>query len=449
MFDQLSQRLLRTLKNLRGQGRLSEDNIAATLREIRIALLEADVALPVVRDFIERVRGRAIGREVMSSLTPGQALIGIVRDELVAVLGSADAALRLDGQRPAVVLLAGLQGSGKTTTAAKLARWIRERQRRSVLLASCDVYRPAAIEQLSRLAADLHLDCLPVSPGQDPLAIAGHALAQARRGYDALIVDSAGRLHVDDGMMQEIKALQKILAPIETLFVADSMMGQDALQAARAFGAALDLTGIILTKIDGDARGGAALSIRQVTGRPIKFIGIGEKPDDLAPFHPDRIAARILGMGDVLSLIEEVELKTDQDKARRLAGKLRKGKGFDLEDFRDQLREMRKLGGLGALLDKLPGFAQLPAPALQELDERKFVRIEAIIDSMTPQERHRPELVDGSRRRRIAAGSGTSVQEVSRLLKQFGRMQKALKRLAGRGLTVGLAGTPGPRWPRG
>lgn len=454
MFDNLSDRLGRVLKDLRGQGRITEDNIADAMREVRMALLEADVALPVAKDFIQHVRERAVGREVAGSLTPGQAVIGIVHEELIALMGDTAEPLQLNAAPPAVILLAGLQGAGKTTTAVKLAKWIEREQKRSVKLVSCDVYRPAAIEQLKTVAGQAGIDCLPSDANQKPEAIADTAVAAAKRaGTEVLIVDTAGRLHVDEDMMAEIRSLYARLAPVETLFVVDSMMGQDAVNAARAFGEALPLTGVILTKIDGDARGGAALSVRKVTGKPIKFLGSGEKFDDLQTFYPDRIASRILGMGDVLSLIEEVERKTDAEQAKKMAQKFKRG-GFDLSDFRAQLHEMNRMGGIGSLLDKLPGVSQLPQAAMQQIDDRKFMRLGAIIDSMTPQERSRPEIINGSRKKRIAAGSGTSIQEVNRLLKQFGQMQKTMKRMKRKGglqkMLRGMGGQGGlpPGFPR-
>ncbi len=435
MFDNLSERLARTLKNLRGQGRLTEQNIKDTLREVRMALLEADVALPVVRDFIARIRERAVGREVMTSLSPGQVLIKIVKEELVEVMGAANEELNLAAQPPAVILMAGLQGSGKTTTTGKLARWLRERQKRSVMVVSADVYRPAAIQQLKTIASQVGAEFFPSDPGQQPVEIARAALQQARTSFmDVLIVDTAGRLHVDAEMMDEVKRLHRELDPVETLFVVDSMTGQDAANTARAFNEQLELTGVILTKADGDARGGAALSIRQITGKPIKFLGVGEKVGALEPFHPERVASRILGMGDVLSLIEEVEQKVDKAQARKLAHKIKKGKGFDLEDFRAQLQQMKKMGGVAGMLDKLPGMGNLPAGVKEKVNDRDLARLEAIINSMTVRERQRPEIIKGSRKRRIASGSGTQVQDVNRLLKQFKQMQKMMKKMSGGGM---------------
>ncbi len=435
MFDNLSERLARTLKNLRGQGRLTEENIKDTLREVRMALLEADVALPVVKDFIARIRERAVGKEVMTSLSPGQALIKIVKEELIQVMGEANEALDLAAQPPAVILMAGLQGSGKTTTTGKLARWLKERQKKSVMVVSADVYRPAAIKQLETVASQVGAEFFPSDASQQPVEIARAALHQARtRFVDVLIVDTAGRLHVDDEMMEEVRRLHEVLSPVETLFVVDSMTGQDAANTAKAFNEQLALTGVILTKADGDARGGAALSIRQITGKPIKFLGVGEKTNALEPFHPERVASRILGMGDVLTLIEEVEQKVDKKEAERLARKIKKGKGFDLEDFRAQLQQMKKMGGIAGMLDKLPGMGNLPAGVKEKVNDRDMARLEAIINSMTPGERRHPELIKGSRKRRIAAGSGTQVQDVNRLLKQFKQMQKMMKKMSGGGM---------------
>ncbi|HHL45428.1 MAG TPA: signal recognition particle protein [Gammaproteobacteria bacterium] len=449
MFDNLSERLARTLKNLRGQGRLTEDNIKETLREVRMALLEADVALPVVRDFIARIRERAVGKEVMTSLSPGQALIKVVKDELVKVMGEANEELNLAAQPPAVVLMAGLQGSGKTTTTGKLARWLKERQNRSVMVVSADVYRPAAIKQLETVASQVGAEFFPSEASQDPVAIVRSALQQARtRFVDVLIVDTAGRLHVDAEMMDEVKQLHKELNPVETLFVVDSMTGQDAANTAKAFNEQLALTGVILTKADGDARGGAALSIRQITGKPIKFLGVGEKNTALEPFHPERVASRILGMGDVLSLIEEVEHKVDKVEAEKLARKIKKGKGFDLEDFRAQLQQMKKMGGITGMLDKLPGMGNLPAGVKDKVNDGDMARLEAIINSMTARERQHPELIKGSRKRRIANGSGTQVQDVNRLLKQFKQMQKMMKKMSGGGMAKMMRSMKG-RMPPG
>jgi signal recognition particle subunit SRP54 len=449
MFENLTERLGRTLKNLRGQGRISEENIKETLREVRMALLEADVALPVVREFVERVRERAVGQEVLQSLTPGQALVKVVHDELVHVMGEANDALNLNVQPPAVVLMAGLQGSGKTTSTAKLARWLRERRKKSVMVTSCDIYRPAAIDQLRTLAGEVGAEFYPSRGDQDPLAIGRGALEAARKRHlDVLIVDTAGRLHIDQAMMEEIQHLYGALNPVETLFVVDSMTGQDAANTAKAFHDALPLTGVVLTKTDGDARGGAALSIRSITGKPIKFLGVGEKTEALEPFHPDRIASRILGMGDVLSLVEEVQQKVDQDKAMRLAKKVQKGKGFDLEDFRDQMEQMLNMGGLAGIMDKLPGAGNLPQGVKEQVNDKEVKRMVAIINSMTPHERRFPDVIKGSRRKRIAAGSGTQVQDVNRLLKQFQQMRKMMKKMSKGGMAKMMRGLKG-RMPQG
>ena len=436
MFDKLSSRLAAVVGGLSGRGRLTEENIGDTLRQVRMALLEADVALPVVREFIDAVKARAVGLEVHSSLTPGQALVRVIHEELVRVMGEGTRGLNLRVQPPAVILLAGLQGAGKTTTAAKLALWLRERERKRVLLVSTDVYRPAAILQLQRLGEQLGIDVAPAGASETPLAIAKSALEAARRGvYDVLLVDTAGRLHVDEQMMAEVRDLGVALDPIETLFVVDSMAGQDAVNAARAFGAALTLTGIVLTKADGDARGGAALSVRSVTGQPILFVGMGEKPEALEPFLPDRMASRILGMGDVLSLVEDVTRKVDRAEAEKLARKVAKGKDFNLEDLRSQLEQLQNMGGVAALMDKLP--AQLAARANQvpQGNEREVRRQIAIIGSMTPGERRFPKNIDGSRKRRIAAGSGVQVADVNRLLKNFLQMQKMMKGMGKGGLS--------------
>jgi len=457
MFDSLSERLNRTLKNIRGQGRITEANVKDTLREVRMALLEADVALPVVREFVDHVRERALGEEVMQSLSPGQALIKIVREELEKVMGEANEELDLSTRPPAVILMAGLQGSGKTTSVAKLSRWLRERKKKSVLVASADVYRPAAIDQLETLAREVEVDFFPSSPDQDPVDIATAAIDQARKtAKDVVIIDTAGRMHIDDEMMAEIKRLHAAIDPVETLFVVDSMTGQDAANTAHAFNEALPLTGVILTKTDGDARGGAALSIRHITGKPIKFLGVGEKTTALEAFHPDRLASRILGMGDVLSLIEEAEQKVDRKEAEKLAKKVAKGKGFNLEDFRSQLQQMQNMGGIGALMDKMPGMANVPDAVKNNIDDKQFKRLEAIINSMTPHERRFPQVIKGSRKRRIAQGSGTQVQDVNRLLKQFTQMQKMMKKMSkggmgkmmrGLGAMKGLKGGMPPGMP--
>ena len=450
MFQNLSDRLGSVLDGLKGRGRLTEDNIKDTLREVRMALLEADVALPVVRAFTDSIREKAMGEEVLKSLTPGQTLVKVVHDELVRVMGASNEALDLAAQPPAVVLMAGLQGSGKTTTVAKLARFLSERHKKKVLVVSADVYRPAAIDQLKTLASEVGVDFFPSSPDQKPVAIARSAVAEARkRYYDVLIVDTAGRLHVDADMMAEIQELHGELRPVETLFVVDSMTGQDAANTAKAFHDALPLTGVVLTKADGDARGGAALSIRQITGKPIKFIGVGEKTDALEPFHPDRVASRILGMGDVLSLVEEVSRKVDRDKAEKLAKKVSRGEGFSLEDFRDQMQQMSGMGGVAGLMDKLPGMGQVPDAVKAQVNDKEFTRLIAIINSMTPKERRFPAIIKGSRKRRIAAGSGTQVQDINRLLKQFAQMQKMMKKMKGGGMKKMLRGLKGQLPPGG
>jgi signal recognition particle subunit SRP54 len=431
MLDGLTQRLARAMKTIRGEARLTEANIGDALREVRMALLEADVALPVVKDFIARVREKALGEEVTGSLTPGQALVGVVHRELTALMGGAAAELNLAVTPPAVILMAGLQGSGKTTTTGKLARLLKEDLRKKPLVVSCDVYRPAAIEQLKTVAAQVGVDFFPSSATDKPVDIARRALEHARTHYnDVLLVDTAGRLGIDEAMMKEIAELEAALQPAETLFIVDSMQGQDAVNVAKAFGDALPLTGVVLTKLDGDARGGAALSVRHVTGKPIKFAGVGEKLAALEPFHPERMASRILGMGDILSLVEEARKGIDEEEAKKLADKFRKKQGFDLEDFKGQIQQMKKMGGLSALVDKLPAqFAQAAAQAPQTLDDRALRRVEGIINSMTPQERARPELIKASRKRRIAAGAGVPVQEVNRLLNQFTDMQKMMKQI--------------------
>ena len=437
MFDKLSARLSAVVEGLRGRGRLTEENIGDTLRQVRMALLEADVALPVVKEFIEAVKARAIGLEIHKSLTPGQALVRVIHEELVRVMGEGVRPINLRTQPPAVILLAGLQGAGKTTTAAKIALWLRERERKRVLLVSTDVRRPAAMLQLERLGAQLGLDVAAASPSEAPLAIAMRARDEARRGvYDALLVDTAGRLHVDADMMQEVRELATSLEPIETLFVVDSMAGQDAVNAARAFGATLDLTGIVLTKADGDARGGAALSVRHVTGKPLKFAGVGEKLSGLEPFHPDRMASRILGMGDILGLVEDARRGVDEEKAKAFAQKLKTGKGFDLDDFKEQIAQMRKMGGLSSMMDKLPAqFAQAAGKLQGGAEEKAISRIEGIINSMTPLERAKPEILKASRKRRIAAGAGVTVQEVNRLLNQFEQTQKVMKQFSKGGMS--------------
>jgi signal recognition particle subunit SRP54 len=450
MFDNLTARLSRTIESLRGRGRITEDNVAETLREARVALLEADVALPVVKSFIESVKAKALGAEVLSSLTPGQAFIGILHGELVQLMGGGGASWKLHATPPVVVLLAGLQGAGKTTTAAKLARFLIERESRRVLLASTDVRRPAAMLQLERLAGQVHAEYFPAASDAAPAAIARAALERARNGvFDVLIVDTAGRLHVDEALMAEVRDIDAAVGSAERLFVVDAMAGQDAVNAARAFGAALDLTGVILTKADGDARGGAALSVRQVTGKPIVFVGVGEKTEALELFDPERMASRILGMGDVVSLVEQVHRQVDHAEAQRLAQKVVKGKSFDMSDLRSQLEQLQKMGGVGALLDKLPGAARKGALSGDQGD-RELRRQIAIINSMTPRERRHPAIIDGSRRRRIAGGSGVQVQDVNRLLKQFQEMQRVMKSMKGgrlRQLMGALKGGLPPGFP--
>ena len=434
MFDNLTGRLARVIKTLRGEARLTDSNVQEALREVRVALLEADVALPVVRTFIERVREQALGQEVVGSLTPGQAAVGVVYRELVALMGEKNDTLNLAVQPPAVILLAGLQGSGKTTTAGKLARWLKTELKKKVLLASCDVYRPAAIEQLKMLAAQAGAEFFPSAATEKPVDIAARALDHARTHYaDVLIVDSAGRLAIDTAMMHEIGELHGVLKPVETLFVVDAMQGQDAVNTARAFADALPLTGVILTKLDGDARGGAALSVREITGKPIKFAGVGEKLDALEPFHPDRMASRILGMGDVMSLIEDVTKGVDRVQAEKLAQKVKSGKDFDLEDFKQQVAQMKKMGGLAALADKLPGNLARLAQGAPGMDDKAVRRLEGIINSMTREERAKPELIKASRKRRIAAGAGVTVQEVNRLLNQFEQTQRMMKMMSSKG----------------
>jgi len=431
MLDNLTSRLAKIVKTIRGEARLTEGNIQDALREVRVALLEADVALPVVKDFIAAVREKALGQEVVGSLSPGQALVGVVHRELAQLMGGENAALQLAVEPPAVILMAGLQGSGKTTTTGKLALYLRE-QKKKVLVVSCDVYRPAAIEQLKTVAAQAGVDFLPSTGDQKPADIARGALEHARlRYYDVVIVDTAGRLAIDEAMMREIAELHAVLRPAETLFVADSMQGQDAVRVAKAFADALPLTGIVLTKLDGDARGGAALSVRQVTGKPIKFAGVGEKLSGLEPFHPERMASRVLGMGDILSLVEEAHKQVDVEQAKALADKVKKGKGFDLEDFKGQIQQMKKMGGLSAFADKLPAQLMGQINPAQLQDDGQFRRIEGIINSMTPKERTHPELIKASRKRRIATGAGVPVQEVNRLLKQFEQMQQMMKMMKG------------------
>lgn len=453
MFESLSNRLSQTLKSITGQARLTEDNIKDTLREVRRALLEADVALPVVKDFVDRVRERAVGQEVSKSLSPGQQFVKIVQQELEAIMGQANEALTLKGS-PAVVLMAGLQGAGKTTSVAKLAKFLRERENKKVLVVSADIYRPAAIDQLETLAREVEVDFFPSTSAQQPVAIAEAAIKHAKiQFHDVVIVDTAGRLAVDEAMMAEIQALNQAIQPQETLFVVDAMTGQDAANTAKAFHDALPLTGVILTKADGDARGGAALSVRHITGKPIKFMGMGEKVDALEPFHPDRVASRILGMGDVLSLIEEAERNVDKGKAERLAKKVKKGQGFDLEDFRDQLQQLKKMGGMGGLMSKLPGMGQMAEMAQNKGAEQEFGKLESLINSMTPQERRKPEIINGSRKRRIAAGAGLQVPDLNRLLKQHKQMQKMMKKAGQKGgmqkMMRGMSGMMGGGGPGG
>lgn len=450
MFENLTDRLSRTLKNVSGKGRLTEDNIKDTLREVRMALLEADVALPVVKAFVNQVKERALGTEVSKSLQPGQMFIKVVQSELEAVMGSANEQLNLSAMPPAVVLMAGLQGAGKTTSVGKLAKHLTEREKKKVLVVSADIYRPAAIKQLETLATEVGVECFPSTILQKPIDIVNSAIEHAKlKFFDVLLVDTAGRLHVDGEMMDEIKALHAAVNPVETLFVVDAMTGQDAANTAKAFNDALPLTGVILTKADGDARGGAALSVRHITGKPIKFLGMGEKLDALEPFHPERLASRILGMGDVLSLIEEVERKVDKKKAQQLAKKVQKGKGFDLQDFKEQLEQMRKMGGMMSLMDKLPGMGNMSAQMKDKANDKQFVQMEAIINSMTPAERARPDVIKGSRKKRIAAGSGTQIQDVNRLLKQFTQMQKMMKKMSGGGMKKMMRNMQGMMPPGG
>jgi signal recognition particle subunit SRP54 len=453
MFESLSDRLSHSLRSVSGKARLTDENIQETLREVRMALLEADVALPVVKDFVEAIRQRALGQEVMKSLSPGQAFLKIVQTELEAVMGTANEGLNLATQPPAVILMAGLQGAGKTTSVAKLAKLLKERDKKKVTVVSADVYRPAAIKQLETLAGEVGVDFFPSTAEEKPVDIVRAAIEHAKIQFsDVLIIDTAGRLAIDDAMMKEIAELHAAVKPVETLFVVDAMTGQDAANTAKAFGEALPLTGVILTKVDADARGGAALSVRTVTGKPIKFLGVGEKTGALDPFHPDRMASRILGMGDVLSLIEEAEQKVDRQKAERLARKVKKGQRFDLEDFRDQLQQMSNMGGITNMLDKLPGMGNVAQMAEQNMDMKIFARMEAMINSMTPLERRKPELIQGSRKRRICQGSGTQVQDLNRLLKQHKQMQKMMKKMKGRGMEKmmrGLGGMMGQGGPGG
>ena len=445
MLDNLTQRLAGVMKTLRGEARLTESNISDALREVRLALLEADVALPVIKDFIAAVKEKALGEEVIGSLTPGQALIGVVHKEMTQLMGGANAALNLATQPPAVILMAGLQGAGKTTTVGKLAKLLKETQKKKVLVVSCDVYRPAAIEQLKTVAAQAGVDFFPSSTEEKPEAIALAAIDWARKHYhDVLLVDTAGRLAIDEAMMAEIKQLHATIKPVETLFVVDAMLGQDAVNTARSFNEALPLTGVVLTKLDGDARGGAALSVRHVTGKPVKFVGVGEKLSGLEAFHPERMASRVLGMGDILSLVEEARKGVDEEKALAMAKKLTSGKGFDLNDFKDQIAQMRNMGGMSALMDKLPAqFAQAAGQLQGGAEDKAVRRIEGIINSMTPAERAKPELIKASRKRRIATGAGVQVQEVNRLLNQFEQTQKMMKSFAKGGLSKLMRGMKG------
>ena len=436
MLDNLTNRFSKVFKNIRGQAKLTEDNIKEALREVRLALLEADVALPVVKEFVNNVKEKALGQEVAGSLTPDQAFIGVVNQALIELMGKENSSLDLAAVPPAVVLMAGLQGAGKTTTVGKLARLLKNEQKKKVLVVSADVYRPAAIEQLRLLAEQVGIDFFPSDANQKPVEIATAAIDYAKKHfYDVLMVDTAGRLAIDEEMMNEIKALHAAVKPVETLFVVDAMLGQDAVNTAQAFNEALPLTGVILTKMDGDSRGGAALSVRHVTGKPIKFIGIGEKITGLEPFYPDRIASRILGMGDVLSLIEDVQKGIDEEAAAKMAKKLQKGKGFDLNDFKEQIQQMRNMGGLESLMSKMPGeLGQISKQIPEGTAEKAMGKVEAIINSMTPKERANPTLLKASRKRRIAAGAGTSVEEVNKMLKQFEQSQQVMKMFSGKGL---------------
>jgi signal recognition particle subunit SRP54 len=450
MFENLSERLSQSLKKISGKASLSESNIQETLREVRVALLEADVALPVVKDFIELVKQRAVGTEVSASLNPGQQFLKIVQAELESVMGEKNESLSLNAQPPAVILMAGLQGAGKTTSVAKLSRYLSEREKKKVMVVSADVYRPAAIEQLKTLSSEVGAEFFPSTPDQKPTQIVSDAIAAAKTQFaDVLIVDTAGRLAIDEPMMDEIKQIHKLANPIETLFVIDAMIGQDSVNTAKAFNEALPLTGVILTKVDGDARGGAALSVRHITGKPIKFLGVGEKTDALEPFHPERIASRILGMGDVLSLIEDVERKVDKKKAEKFAKKVAKGKRFDLEDLREQLQQMKQLGGMESMMDKLPGMGNMAQMTQQKDMTGQFSKMEYIIDSMTPKERSNPDILNGSRKRRITLGSGTSIQDLNRLLKQHKQMGKMMKKMKGKGMQNMMRGLGGGMPPGG
>jgi signal recognition particle subunit SRP54 len=455
MFENLQDRLNGALKAISGKAKISEDNIKGTLREVRMALLEADVALPVVKAFTAQVKERAVGSEVLKSLSPGQAFLKIVHEELQSVMGEANEGLNLAAQPPAIILMAGLQGAGKTTTVAKLAKYLQEREKKKVMVVSADVYRPAAIKQLETLASEVGAQFFPSDISQKPINIAKAAIKEAKTQFaDVLIVDTAGRLAIDGEMMAEIQELHKAINPIETLFVVDAMTGQDAANTAKAFNEALPLTGVILTKADGDARGGAALSVRHITGKPLKFMGMGEKIDALEPFHPDRVASRILGMGDVLSLIEEAERKVDKSKADKLAKKMQKGKSFDLEDFKDQLMQMKNMGGLMGMMDKMPGMGNMNGAAGQmDVAEKQLSQTEAVINSMTPLERHFPDKINGSRKKRIAAGSGSTIQDINRVLKQHKQMAKMMKKMTGKGgmrkMMGAMKGMGGPGGPGG
>jgi len=450
MFETLTERLSGALKSITGKAKLTEDNIQESLREVRRALLEADVALPVVKDFIDQVKQRAIGQEVSASLNPGQAFLKIVQAELQALMGDANEALNLKTVPPAVILMAGLQGAGKTTSVAKLALWLKNNQKKSIMVVSADVYRPAAIKQLETLAGEVGVEFFPSNAEQKPEDIVKNALAEAKKKFiDVLFVDTAGRLAIDEAMMSEIKRLHSAINPTETLFVVDAMTGQDAANTAKVFNEALPLTGVILTKTDGDARGGAALSVRHITGKPIKFLGIGEKVDGLEAFHPDRVASRILGMGDVLSLIEDVEKKVDKQKAQRLAKKIKSGKRFDLEDFKEQLQQMQNMGGITNMLDKMPGMSGMAQAAASKVDDKMFARMEAIINSMTMQERRNPDMLNGSRKRRITQGSGTNIQDLNRLIKQHKQMQRVMKKMKGGKLANMMRGLGGMNPPGG
>lgn len=444
MFQNLSDRLSRSLSKITGKARLNHDNIQGTLREVRKALLEADVALPVVKAFVNQVRKRALGVEVARSLNPGQQFLKIVEDELVQVMGAANETLNLAAKPPAVVLMAGLQGAGKTTSVAKLAKFLQEKQKKKVMVVSADIYRPAAIKQLETLATEVNAEFFPSSADQNPIDIANGAIALAKKTFvDVVIVDTAGRLHIDDTLMGEIQGLHAAINPVETLFVIDAMIGQDAVNTAKAFDEALPLTGVILTKADGDARGGAALSVRHITGKPIKFLGMGEKVEALEPFHPERLASRILGMGDVMSLIEQAEAKLDKAKADKLVEKVKKGKSFDLEDLRDQLQQMENMGGMGSVLEKLPGMGNVAQMAEQANVGSQFKQMDAIINSMTPMERRNPDILNGSRKRRITMGSGTDIQDLNRLLKQHKQMAKMMKKMKGGGMAKMMRGMGG------